>query len=600
MSEVYSELVNLREKRDQRAIDDLNKFFIFINSSYSLPLPENMETSGRQQAHVRSTTVNETAFLQLIEDLPKLFPNESPHTIKQLHLMLILMRRVGLRPFEVVKLKLSDLNTVNLLTITVRANEYYSVKSYSGYRKIPLSALLKENERNLMLAYCSNRKQETQNSLNRLLFSSDHRFDRLFNINAISKVVSSALSAYMACSCPMYQLRHSLISYLTIVLFGSDKSLTRLTPYSHEHASRIKDVLLNGNTQDDFYQLSALAGHLSPNTTLSTYCHFTDLLIHEAGYVEVSKYDINFWANLTNVRPSTADRWKKMVTNDQSDKTEISDCFMKGMLDHHLKYIQKVGSREKEVTSVNKLFEINNQNHLLSECDQILRKFDRGVEISVIATSLAQNFSWAESVVLAAKEIKEHNKYWTKRGQSRLYPTGSKKLTPPMVNSAIEMTDCFTISKRLSTLPEDKAAEIRWAANYLFENKQHGHNYVNFRSTDELERYLIALSPIVGMARWLIELVPLEGMLPVLSRWIESEGVNGFISAKTVRDRFKFPDGQVKLYFLKLDGVKITKGGIPPDSSQSSNALQYVLHLYAINKKAKIIEERCNSASQAF
>ena len=106
MSEVYSELVNLREKRDQRAIDDLNKFFIFINSSYSLPLPENMETSGRQQAHVRSTTVNETAFLQLIEDLPKLFPNESPHTIKQLHLMLILMRRVGLRPFEVVKLKL--------------------------------------------------------------------------------------------------------------------------------------------------------------------------------------------------------------------------------------------------------------------------------------------------------------------------------------------------------------------------------------------------------------------------------------------------------------------------------------------------------------
>ena len=65
-----------------------------------------METSGRQQAHVRSTTVNETAFLQLIEDLPKLFPNESPHTIKQLHLMLILMRRVGLRPFEVVKLKL--------------------------------------------------------------------------------------------------------------------------------------------------------------------------------------------------------------------------------------------------------------------------------------------------------------------------------------------------------------------------------------------------------------------------------------------------------------------------------------------------------------
>ena len=169
-----------------------------------------------------------------------------------------------------------------------------------------------------------------------------------------------------------------------------------------------------------------------------------------------------------------------------------------------------------------------------------------------------------------------------------------------MVNSAIEMTDCITISKRLSTLPEDKAAEIRWAANYLFENKQHGHNYVNFRSTDELERYLIALSPIVGMARWLIELVPLEGMLPVLSRWIESEGVNGFISAKTVRDRFKFPDGQVKLYFLKLDAVKITKGGIPPDSSQSSNALQYVLHLYAINKKAKIIEERCNSASQAF
>tara|TARA_B100001063_G_scaffold244102_1_gene276138 strand:- start:12 stop:1208 length:1197 start_codon:yes stop_codon:yes gene_type:complete len=398
----------------------------------------------------------------------------------------------------------------------------------------------------------------------------------------------------------MYQLRHSLISYLTIVLFGSERSLTRLTPYSLGHASRIKDVLLNGNCQDDFYQLSALAGHLSPNTTLSTYCHFTDLLIHEAGYVDVSKYDINFWANLANVRPSTADRWKKMVANDPSDKAESSYCFMKGMLEHHLKYIQKIGFREKEITSVNKLFEIDNQNHSLSECDQILRHFDKGMEISVIAASLAQNFSWAESVVLAAKEIKEHNKYWTKRGQSRLYPTGSKKLTPPMVNSAIEMTDCFTISKKLSTLPEDKAAEIRWAANYLFENKQHGHNYVNFRSIGEFERYLIALSPIVDMTRWLIELIPLEGMPPVLSRWIDSKEVNGFISTKTVRDRFKFPEGQVKLYFLKLDATKITEQVTPPDSSQSSNALQYVLHLYAINKKARIIEERCNSTSQTF
>ena len=102
------------------------------------------------------------------------------------------------------------------------------------------------------------------------------------------------------------------------------------------------------------------------------------------------------------------------------------------------------------------------------------------------------------------------------------------------------------------------------------------------------------------MTRWLIELIPLEGMPPVLSRWIDSKEVNGFISTKTVRDRFKFPEGQVKLYFLKLDAVKITKGGIPPDSSQSSNALQYVLHLYAINKKARIIEERCNSTSQTF
>ena len=225
----------------------------------------------------------------------------------------------------------------------------------------------------------------------------------------------------------------------------------------------------------------------------------------------------------------------------------------------------------------------------LEECDQILRDFDQGIAFNSIATSLSCDHSWGEAVIDAAKDIKSQIRYLTSKGRSRLYPTASTKLAPTMISSAVELKDCVLLSKKLANLSEEQAGQLRWAADYLFRHKQHWHNYLNFRCTKEFQLYLLRMSPVVNEDRWLFKLAPLRDTQPAFSRWTTKTKITRISSSNPVRDGFKFPDGQARLYFLKSNAVSVAPSSQVPVSSQTSNALQYVLHLYAILKKAEKI-----------
>ena len=197
-------------------------------------------------------------------------------------LIFILGFRVGLRINETLNIFVRDLFIgADAVILTIRNNRNKNQKSYSAYRKIPLHHLLKADELHAFKTYSQNRKRllkEQRKSVTQPLFLKQSLEETHENeVNALLKqLIQSASGEH---SFTYHTLRHSAFNHLYLVLKHSPLA-DAFTDYTPNDQLRIRYALLrNKNTQQTWYALSHFAGHLTPETTCSSYLHLMHLAI---------------------------------------------------------------------------------------------------------------------------------------------------------------------------------------------------------------------------------------------------------------------------------------------------------------------------------
>ncbi|WP_034171418.1 site-specific integrase [Acinetobacter sp. YZS-X1-1] len=197
-------------------------------------------------------------------------------------LIFILGFRAGLRINETLNIFVRDL-FINEETVilTIRNNRNKNQKSYSAYRKIPLHHLLKADELHAFKTYSQNRKRllkEQGKSVTQPLFLKQSLEETHENeVNALLKqLIQSFFGEH---NFTYHNLRHSAFNHLYLVLKHSPLA-DAFTDYTPNEQLRIRYALLrNKNTQQTWYALSHFAGHLTPETTCSSYLHLMHLAI---------------------------------------------------------------------------------------------------------------------------------------------------------------------------------------------------------------------------------------------------------------------------------------------------------------------------------
>lgn len=197
-------------------------------------------------------------------------------------MIFILGFRAGLRINETLNIFVRDLFiTEDAVILTIRNNRNKNQKTYSAYRKIPLHHLLKADELHAFKTYSQNRKRllkEQGKSVAQPLFLKQSLEESHENeVNSLLKhLIQSFFGEH---NFTYHSLRHSAFNHLYLILKNSDLA-DAFTDYTPNEQLRIRYALLrNKNTQQTWYALSHFAGHLTPETTCSSYLHLMHLAI---------------------------------------------------------------------------------------------------------------------------------------------------------------------------------------------------------------------------------------------------------------------------------------------------------------------------------
>lgn len=206
----------------------------------------------------------------------------------QIHqaLALCLMYRNGLRVMEVFKLQLCDVVAEPPERIYIRNNELGPCKTLNGVRQIPFWLRLEEAEQALLTDWINHCQRDPKRDARKPLLS-EPLTGNLINRNAVCRRIVTALRlATGDASVKLRHLRHSFATYYLSAsceqaLPTNNLMLTAWSGQLPHLASQFHRQIFGQAipTRRNLYQLAALMGHSSPETTLRNYIHSLDWLI---------------------------------------------------------------------------------------------------------------------------------------------------------------------------------------------------------------------------------------------------------------------------------------------------------------------------------
>ena len=219
-------------------------------------------------------------------DLERLHPDLP--TVARLIFMIAF--RCGLRRMEVLFLRLKDVHELGMVEVLVRPHESRRLKTLNSTRKLPLYALMSDDEQELLSKWVEKRQRQEEASPTRhgFLFSIPERgyvfvpeetiFPRLHHI--MREVTGDP-------SIRFHHLRHSFASWTFLRLMLSDLDQIPdwfphlpITSQVLKDSKRFRERLYGHAhiTRKHIYAVASLLGHSGPAMSVEHYIHFFDLV----------------------------------------------------------------------------------------------------------------------------------------------------------------------------------------------------------------------------------------------------------------------------------------------------------------------------------
>jgi len=565
-----------RFQEDSESYRALVQLLLHAHVKFQIALPDEMIAGPISVTHVRSELVSELNFQRLREEMQTIYKSSSTLICHSVDIILILANRLFMRPSEILRLRVRDIEISKMSWITVRPSIWSILKTASAKRKLPTKLLILPQEFDLFLQFIKKRRHQTEDRPNALLFSQLVDSDIPISLAQISNNIGSLLSSYQGEPTRFYALRHTGISSLQLMLLGSQRLHSRYLAHNAQQITTIKTFLCCNDT-DKYFQIAALAGHLTPRITLSTYAHFTDLLLYESIFFQTYNLTLNVWRKILKARPSTL---RKAIGSEDRDNAIIptpSDFIFtqaKALCNHDLS-LQQVMHKPEMATIVS-------PDNDLESIYQILKLYDKHDSVSEVSWRLDYDEKWIAAVINTAKKIKEH--YKTSRGKPRLFPGQFEGICPIQPTSNIEKLDAEKIIRRLES---DKARckSLKPAIHHVFDTISQDHPEISFSNPTHLKSFMNTLNGVISSGRWHASLKPTTDNIDAcFAMWNKTLASEIRICSDRKKNKKLFPHGQLSIQYLRVDSLKVIKEfkSTVKFNKYGSNALKWVMHLVAI------------------
>lgn len=599
MTELYNELMSKKELSDSQYVDTITELVYFLHEQRDIPLAKQLEQRDKQSVHVRSNIPAKEHIPRLLKDINNVYGNETEYFRESVTVLLILIARTNIRPHEAMHLEMKDISTYATGHIFIRNNRYFSEKTHSARRLIELDTFLLPQEANFVRRFINRRMEQAGRKLSKngsiqyerphaLLFSKIPQQDSPLDMRDISKHVTRLLSSYTSVHTPMYQLRHFAISTAVLVCFASDETVHELTSYSPEQVATIRDYFQLNDSLNVLYKLSSWAGHLEPNMTLSTYTHFTDLLLFEAIARANISTPLAYVKALSCVQSARIDKLCSQYSlSETPDKAQLMILTHEILKKERGAWIIRTRKGTKHGDSnMDSLFNLKTEFDASHVCF-VLEAYDRGRTIEEIRDIYNIEPRIVESVIDAARDTKE--RYQTRRGQHRLYSAEAHSLHVPLPNANTDAMAANAIIQRMMPAPMEHLSQaIRRSCHTLLSASTYNHRYISFNTNDREQAVELVktLSQAIPASRFYVEILADKSIQEECIRDYWSQLLAGVGASEiTFKDGGKRqnPNGSVQLYFLSYDINKNSAKDVNKNSQRyASSALRYALHTLAI------------------
>ena len=293
-----------QQKQKRYIARALNEFHHYLVREFNIPTINAREVLG----HGKGLVPVDANFLQL-DEYERIF-NALPAFVKLKHstipaqdklgrlaqLVFMLAFKCGLRRMEVLKLKSVDLNEANPSELLIRPSAARRLKTKSSTRKLPLYALLSDEELTLLKVWKverANQHPENAPVHEQFLFGIPELtalgMPEVVSQDLLFPIIHDAMrSVTQDNTLRFHHLRHSFACWTMMRLMLSDVPkipiLFPKQPKSQDYlneSSAFRQKLYGNSelTRKNIYAVASLLGHSGPEISLEHYIHCCDVLL---------------------------------------------------------------------------------------------------------------------------------------------------------------------------------------------------------------------------------------------------------------------------------------------------------------------------------
>lgn len=263
------------------------------------PLSEGLIDGIREKPHIRAGYISEPLFRYML-NVVACFATFTTREKRKLECIAIIAFRTGLRLGELIKLRVADVEQSDEMWLYVRTTQLDDTKTDSAHRKIPLAVLLTEEELAIVKRYFRFRSHSQTQSAAALMFPSEAGELIPLSDSDVRSPIQDALNACSNQQWTFHHLRHTAISRLQLLLHRDVLELhsgnrllgQHLLPWDADRCELIYKAIMSGHPRGDYWAFAQFAGHLSPETTLKSYLHFSDWV--SASCIRQAQYEWGF------------------------------------------------------------------------------------------------------------------------------------------------------------------------------------------------------------------------------------------------------------------------------------------------------------------
>ncbi|MCY4497666.1 MAG: site-specific integrase, partial [Rhodospirillaceae bacterium] len=276
----------------------LMDFHRYLSRHHKLKsVPTDLAGLYRRVRLVRARVVSETQFAGFVGELDKFV--EDPEDRACIRWLFTLCFRLGVRIGEASRVRFRDIEKSDHPLIFFRANRFGNTKTRSPHQ-LRLDRFLTGTEQAEFGEWLTDRGVTNVTEIGELpLFAPAGKPNEVWDTRSLASLFTTVMYEVAGIHYSPHACRHSLASRL--LWLAEDEVPPDGNPFDDKSLKRLKDTVFTTapRCRDRIWHLSAVFNHADPGTTLGSYVHFLDWMLHRKVSANERQIDVDAFFELT-------------------------------------------------------------------------------------------------------------------------------------------------------------------------------------------------------------------------------------------------------------------------------------------------------------